>query len=133
MSSVRRSSRQKAQAPKNSTAATAPTDTVTDTRSSWDDWVPQDRLRKFSEENKELAHNLKKQMEQSRKESTKTSTSTAIRKSRQFGSELTGSSARGSEERASAAPLRGTKRGRDGRELDGIEKVSSELSRPLVI
>ena len=32
-----------------------------DTKTSWDDWVPQDRLRKFNEENKELASNLKKE------------------------------------------------------------------------
>lgn len=50
-----------------------------------------------------------------------------ISKKRPFGSDLTGSSARGSEDRSSVAPQppRGTKR---GREIEGIDKVRSFFS-----
>lgn len=76
---------------------------------SWDDWVPQDRLRKFNDDNKELANHLKKEMETMRARSQKTSTH----------KKRTAGSARDSEERSSTAP-RGQKRGRDFE----IEKVS---------
>ena len=49
--------------------------------SSWDDWVPQDRLRKFTEENRELANNLRKEMEALRAASAAASTSHAKRPS----------------------------------------------------
>lgn len=53
-------------------------------------------------------------------------------KKRPYGSDLTGSSARGSEDRSSAVPQgpRGTKR---GRELEGIDKVSSACHLSLTI
>jgi len=90
----------------------------------WDDWVPQDRLRKFTEENHELARNLKKEMDAQRRAAPKPA-STSTRR-RPFGSDLNpASSTRGSEERGSIAtapppPSRGTKR---GREYEGIDKV----------
>lgn len=89
----------------------------------WDDWVPQERLRKLNEENKELANNLKKDMDAQRKAATSKPIA-PMQKKRPYGSDLTGSSARGSEDRSSAAPPappRGTKR---GREIEGIDKVS---------
>ena len=89
---------------------------------SWDDWVPQERLRKLTEENKELASNLKKDMDAQRRATTGKPLPTSVKK-RAYGSDLTGSSARGSEDRSSAVPQapRGTKR---GREIEGIDKVS---------
>jgi hypothetical protein len=82
--------------------------------------VPQDRLRKYSEENIELSRNLRKDMDAQRRAAAKpmTTTATATRK-RDFNA----SSARGSEERTAnvAALPRGTKR---GREFEGIDKVS---------
>lgn len=90
----------------------------------WDDWVPQERIRKFTDENKELASNLKKDMEAQRRAVTGGAkpASTSSTKKRPFGSDLAASSARGSEDRSSAAPQppRGTKRGRD---IEGIDKV----------
>lgn len=87
----------------------------------WDDWVPQERLRKLSEENKELASNLKKDMDAQRRAASGKPPLTSMKK-RPYGSDLT-SSARGSEDRSSAVPPgpRGTKRGRD---IEGIDKVS---------
>ena len=89
----------------------------------WDDWVPQERLRKLTEENKELATNLKKDMDAQRRAATGKPASTSTTKKRAYGSDLTGSSARGSEDRSPAMPQvpRGTKR---GREIEGVDKVS---------
>ena len=83
---------------------------------SWDDWVPHDRLRKFTEENKELAQDLKRELDDSRARAAPKSAST---KKKTAGSDF--SSARGSEERHSSLPVtgRGSKRGRDTE----IEKV----------
>ena len=90
---------------------------------SWDDWVNQDRLRKLTEENKELAQNLKKDVDiQRHRVLPKTAPSSSKRKT--AGSDL--SSTRNSEERMSSVPAigRGQKRGRDY-ELD---KVGNQLS-----
>lgn len=90
----------------------------------WDDWVPENRLRKLTEENKELANNLKKEMDSQRRAAAgRPEAPPKSTKKRGFGSDLTGSSARGSEERSSAVPQqqsRGTKR---GREFEGMDKV----------
>ncbi|GAB7337311.1 hypothetical protein MBLNU457_g2670t2 [Dothideomycetes sp. NU457] len=103
-----------------------------DIKASWDDWVPQDRLRKFNEENKELASNLKKEMDAQRRAASKPSVvSNVSAKKRGLGSELA-SSARGSEERSSIAPTRGVKRARDGKELEGIEREEDFLRRPAI-
>lgn len=83
----------------------------------WDDWVPQDRLRKYNDENLELSKNLRQEMNAQRRAAAKPMTATVTRKR-----DLNTGSARGSEERtAPAAPTRGTKR---GREYEGIDKVS---------
>lgn len=79
---------------------------------SWDDWVAQDRLKKFTEENRELASTLRREVEASLRRPSKPSA-----RRRTGGSDR--DSARGSEERQSSAP-RGTKRNRDSE----IEKVS---------
>jgi len=88
---------------------------------SWDDWVPQDRLRKYTEENKELAQNLKKDMDALRQRSAPKATTAS--KKKHVGSDL--SSTRGSEERNSSVPVtgRGQKRGREFE----IEKVGTTL------
>lgn len=96
-------------------------------KNTWDDWVPQDRLRKFNDENRGLARNLKNEMDMQRRAAAKPAPTS--HKKRAFGSELTGSSARVSEERASVAPPRGTKR---GREYEGIEKDEDFLRRPAI-
>ncbi|KAI9776116.1 MAG: Esa1p-associated factor [Candelina submexicana] len=99
-------------------------------KNTWDDWVPQDRLKKFNDENRELATNLKKEMEALRPRTTHKATSS---KKKAIGSDL--SSTRGSEDRHSSvqAPTasRGQKRGRD-LEIEKVCKrariVKSDLS-----
>ena len=83
---------------------------------SWDDWVLQDRLRKFTEENNELRQDLQREANESR---ARTAPKSAAAKKKTAGSDF--SSARGSEERHSSLPVtgRGSKRGRDTE----IEKV----------
>jgi len=87
----------------------------------WDDWVPQDRLRKFTEENKELSYSLKQELKREM-DKTRAAPKSASRK-KAAGSDF--SSIRGSEERHSSVPVtgRGTKRGRD---MD-LEKVGSQV------
>jgi MRG len=86
------------------------------TFSSWDDWVPQDRLRKLTDDNKELAANLRREIVQP---VAPKSVAKPTSKSRRGGSD------RGSEERNSSIPAgsRGTKRGRD----NDIEKVGPKI------
>ena len=85
---------------------------------SWDDWVPQDRIRKMNEDNKALAANLKFEMDKL----LRPKAVAASNKKKAAGSDL--SSNRGSEER-NATPItgRGQKRGRDYE----IEKVREKL------
>ncbi|WPH05026.1 MRG-domain-containing protein [Acrodontium crateriforme] len=97
-------------------------------KNTWDDWVPQERLRKLTEENKDLANNLKKEMDAQRRVAAGKSTLSTMTKRR---GQDTGSSARGSEDRSSAVPPgpRGTKR---GREIEGIDKEEDFMRRPAV-
>lgn len=77
-------------------------------KASWDDWVSQDRIRKFTEDNKQLASQLEAQARM------RSSGSKGGKKViRANGSEM--SSARGSEERAAGSSSfgRGPRRGRD--------------------
>jgi hypothetical protein len=82
---------------------------------SWDDWVPQDRVRKFTEENKELAAQLHAQMKALQQKSAPSAAKSATKKgTRANGSDF--SSARGSEERhvsTAAQSGRGPRRNRD--------------------
>lgn len=80
------------------------------TLQSWDDWVGVERLRKFNEDNRLLADNLRKESGASAPKKTS--------RTRAAGSDR--SSARLSEERNTSANARGTKRNRDSE----IEKVS---------
>lgn len=78
-------------------------ETLTATR--WDDWVPEDRLRKLTDENQELARSLKKEMDAlAKQKATPKPISTNPTVKRKDGS------ARGSEERGTGP---GKKRGRD--------------------
>jgi hypothetical protein len=90
----------------------------------WDDWVPQDRVRKFTEENKELAAQLHNQMKALSKQSKAGGKKGQGAKAN--GSDF--SSARGSEERtASVAAQSGRGGQRRNRDYD-IENVSPPLS-----
>jgi hypothetical protein len=90
---------------------------------SWDDWVPEDRLRKLSPENRELANSLRHEMLAAQR---------AQRAQPQPAKKKTHGSTRGSEDRqtsASAAAPRGQKRMRDY----DLEKVSYTCAIPIVI
>ena len=86
----------------------------------WDDWVPQDRLRKLTEDNRELAASLRRDAMQSESRQRNPKSVASSKKGRTQGSEL--GSGRGSEERHSSVPAggRGTKREKD----NDIEKVA---------
>lgn len=91
-------------------------------KNTWDDWVSIDRIRKFTEENKELASQLHAQMKDLRQKSSA--------KAPKKGARANGTdSARGSEERTAgvAASGRGPRRARD---FD-LEQVS--LKRPFLL
>ncbi|KAF2497586.1 MRG-domain-containing protein [Lophium mytilinum] len=89
-------------------------------KNTWDDWVPEDRLRKLSPENKELAHNLRHDMLQAQRNQRSVPASSKKK---------TQSSTRGSEERQTsvAAGPRGQKRGRDY-EIEKEESFQSRLA-----
>ncbi|KAK5958637.1 Esa1p-associated factor [Knufia fluminis] len=96
-------------------------------KNTWDDWVPQDRLRKNTEENRELAVNLRKAAtEQHAPRSAKPSTTAKGRKGQ--ASEI--GSGRGSEERTSSVPARGTKRARDNDIEKKTMKKPSGVTKP---
>ncbi|PGG98626.1 mortality factor 4-like protein 1 [Blastomyces parvus] len=90
-------------------------------KNTWDDWVLQDRLRKATEENRELAATLRRDVEASMRQRTKQASG-----KRRRGSDI--SSNRNSEERQSSAPARGTKRSRDAE----IEKEDHFNARPSI-
>jgi hypothetical protein len=88
---------------------------------SWDDWVPQDRVRKFTDENKELAANLHNQMKELQRE-TRAPKSGLKKGGRANGSDF--SSARGSEERHTSMAAQSGRGGpRRNRDYD-LEPVS---------
>lgn len=92
-------------------------------KNTWDDWVPQDRIRKFNDENRELAVQLMQQARASLQKSSKPTKKTALKNGSDF------SSARGSEERTGAAAVsgRGPRRARDY----DMEHVSPQFSLSL--
>jgi hypothetical protein len=91
------------------------------TKNRWDDWVPQDRVRKLTPENKELAAQLHNQMKKNLQESKgPKSTGKGGKGGRTNGSDF--GSGRGSEERGSAAVQGGRVR-RGPRDYD-LEHVS---------
>jgi len=90
-------------------------------KNRWDDWVPQDRVRKLTPENRELAAQLHNQMKKNLQESKgPKSTGKGGKGGRTNGSDF--GSGRGSEERGSAAVQGGRVR-RGPRDYD-LEHVS---------
>lgn len=89
---------------------------------SWDDWVPQDRVRKFTDENKELAAQLHNQMKMLQQKTPK-SVGRGQGKKGTNGSDF--ASSRGSEERTgSVAAQPGRGGARRNRDYD-LEHVST--------
>jgi mortality factor 4-like protein 1 len=91
-------------------------------KSSWDDWVPQDRIRKFTDENKDLAAQLMAQFKML--QSGKTA------KAPKKGGKAIGSdpgSARGSEERNAGNTTQSGRGPRRARDFD-LEHVSLHVS-----
>ncbi|KAI1341719.1 MRG-domain-containing protein [Xylariaceae sp. FL0016] len=97
-------------------------------KASWDDWVSHDRIRKFTDDNKQLAAQLAAQARM-RTTGPKGGKKNAVKAN---GSEM--SSARGSEERAagSSSFARGPRRGRDY-ELENEESFHARPSVRLII
>lgn len=91
-------------------------------KNTWDDWVLVDRIRPFDDEHKELAAQLHAQAKISQQKNAK-----QAKKYPKSGSE----SARGSEERASAAQA-GARGGRRGKDWE-LEQVSPPFLRLSVI
>lgn len=101
-------------------------------KNTWDDWVPQDRVRKFNDENRELATQLREQIKALQSKSSKGGAGSAGRKSAGAGgasgaaSRVNGSdfsSARGSEERGPGAGISSTRGPRRARDYE-LENVS---------
>ncbi|KAK5047873.1 Esa1p-associated factor [Exophiala bonariae] len=91
-------------------------------KNTWDDWVPQDRLRKLTDDNRELAANLRRELLAQNAQSAQKPVAKPMGKTRR-GQDSEMGSGRGSEERTSSIPAgggRGSKRVRD----NDIEKVS---------
>jgi hypothetical protein len=97
-------------------------------KNTWDDWVPQDRVRKFNDENKELANQLREQVKAAQKTAKQPKKGT-----KPNGSDF--SSARGSEERNqghTAASGRGPRRARDY-ELEQVSTVRFHGVSPILL
>ena len=92
-----------------------------DHSSRWDDWVLEDRLRKATEENRELAANLRREVEASARQKT-----AKPNKNKRALSDR--GSVRDSEERGSSVPGRGNKRAKGEND---IEKVRLGLPSPV--
>ena len=98
-------------------------------KSTWDDWVPVDRIRKYNPENVELANQLTSQMKNLTQKSTKQA---------KKGGKATAAaeSARGSEERGGAGTTtqggRGPRRARDY-ELEHVCEFSSSTFSLILI
>ncbi|KAM0149484.1 hypothetical protein ACHAQE_009383 [Botrytis cinerea] len=95
-----------------------------DNQNSWDDWVPQDRVMKFNDDNKELAAQLHQEMKKM-SQKPKSATSAGGKK---IGGRTNGSdfgSGRGSEERHASVAAQGGGRGGPRRNRDyDLEQVS---------
>ncbi|KAL8948783.1 MAG: hypothetical protein Q9222_005062 [Ikaeria aurantiellina] len=92
-------------------------------KGTWDDWVEDDRLRKYNDENRETEKALKRQYLESTQKAAKPTATKRKGLPSDFGS------ARGSEERASASATgRGQKRGRNAE----IDEEESFHARPMI-
>lgn len=90
-------------------------------KNTWDDWVLEDRLRKATEENRELAANLRREVETSTRRNAKTNKNKRALSDRD--------SVRDSEERGSSVPGRGNKRSKGEND---IEKEEAFHTRPSI-
>ncbi|KAL8397324.1 hypothetical protein RB594_004156 [Gaeumannomyces avenae] len=106
-------------------------------KNTWDDWVPQDRVRKFNDENKELASQLREQMKSQQKGSKAAASAGAKRAARgaagaaaaNGGSDF--SSLRGSEERTAAHTTSSGRGPRRARDYD-LEQEENFQNRPSI-
>lgn len=86
--------------------------------SRWDDWVLEDRLRKATEENRELASNLRREVEASvRQKQVKPASKKRAMSDR--------SSVRDSEERGNSVPGRAGKRARGENDIEKVRCLPS--------
>lgn len=90
-------------------------------KNTWDDWVPQDRIRKLNDENRELALQLMQQAKASQQKSSKPAKKAALKNGSDF------SSARGSEERTGGGNTMSSRGPRRARDYD-LEHVSTHIS-----
>ncbi|KAL1864740.1 Esa1p-associated factor [Diaporthe australafricana] len=100
-------------------------------KATWDDWVPQDRIRKLNDENRELAAQLNQQARASLQKKSGPAKKAGLKNGSDF------SSARGSEERSGAAATmsgRGRKRDFDLENAfqDCLQLLKSSLESSLV-
>ncbi|KAL2185498.1 MRG-domain-containing protein [Thermothelomyces heterothallicus CBS 203.75] len=100
-------------------------------KSSWDDWVPQDRVRKFTEENKDLAAQLLAQYKslQSGKSTKQSAKKGGAAARAANGSDM--GSARGSEERTAGAATTSGRGPRRARDYD-LEQEDNFHNRPSI-
>ena len=91
----------------------------------WDDWVPQDRLRKLTEENKELARNLREEAQSFQRNKDKIK---IIPGSKKRGAD----SVRESEERHSSVAAANQPRAKRARDVD-VEKVNLTCHQNLTL
>ncbi|KAJ5320834.1 Chromatin modification-related protein eaf3 [Penicillium atrosanguineum] len=94
-------------------------------KNTWDDWVLEDRLRKASDENRELASNLRRDVEQSARKQAKPTAKKRAMSDR--------SSVRDSEERGASVPGRGGKRARGENDIEKEENFSTRPSIRIVM
>ena len=86
---------------------------------SWDDWVLEDRLRKATEENRELAANLRREVETSTRRNAKTNKNKRALSDRD--------SVRDSEERGSSVPGRGNKRAKGENDIEKVSRFQLQI------
>ncbi|KAJ6113943.1 Chromatin modification-related protein eaf3 [Penicillium sp. IBT 18751x] len=90
-------------------------------KNTWDDWVLEDRLRKASDENRELASNLRRDVEQSARKQAKPASKKRAMSDR--------SSVRDSEERGASVPGRGGKRARGENDIEKPSDCNHDMAR----
>ncbi|KAJ6122405.1 Chromatin modification-related protein eaf3 [Penicillium capsulatum] len=95
-------------------------------KNTWDDWVLEDRLRKATDENRELAANIRREAEES-----------VRAKSSKSGPKKRGTSerdsVRDSEERGNSVPGRGNKRARGDNDIESEEQFQTRPSIRIVM
>ncbi|KAM3065272.1 Esa1p-associated factor [Clarireedia jacksonii] len=120
----------------NASLSSSSSSSNTDSENRWDDWVPQDRVMKFSQENRELADQLHRDMKNNQKPKSAAAGAAGGKRlaanNRANGSDF--SSARGSEERHASVTAQGSGSGRGprrNRDYD-LEQEESFHARPSI-